>query len=208
MHKDSALFSSYIGVQKGVRNNIKKVGNKKQKNKLTIAPNNFRLFCIPKRNKPLNRKKIKPYLVKIARPKNVKGKSSLRRSFFLPSFLFRRKSLTERDKKFFTFLPRALYKKKGMRKTLWFKNPKFDSKRLLCSSWFRKIRKKGGLIPELVPVASRFSNLWPRQTSQKTGPFFFRAIQCLYKKLRRSVFVRKRRSRTKKRKQFLRSRTP
>jgi len=105
VHKNSALFPSYIKVQKGGIKNIKKVGNKEQKNNLTTEPNRFRLFYIPKtkRNKPRNPKKRKP---------------SLRRYFFLPPFLSQRKSLTNRYKKFFNFLPPVLYKKKGIRKTL------------------------------------------------------------------------------------------
>lgn len=208
MHKNSALFPSYIKVQKGVLKNIKKVGNKEQKNNLTTEYNRFRLFYIPKtkRNKPKNPKKRKP---------------SLRRSFFLPPFLSQRKSLTNRYKKFFYFLPPVIYKKKGIRKTLWskksrfhskwrLKNPKFVSKRLMYSRFFRKIRKKEGLIRELFSFALRSSNFGPYQKFQKKRPFIFRAIQYFYKKFRRSRYssARKWITRTKKRNHFFRSRTP
>jgi hypothetical protein len=196
MHKNSALFPSYIRVQKGVLKNIKKVGNKEQKNNLTIKPNRFRLFYIPKtkRNKTRNPKKRKPYLLKGVHSKNAKGKPSLRRSFFLPPFFSQRKSLTDRYKKFFNFLPPVLYKKKGMRKKLRFKNPRFHSgrrlknpkvgnKQLLYSRYFRKLRKKGGLIRELLPLASNFG---PYPKFQKKKPFILRAIQYKYKKFRRS----------------------
>jgi len=65
-------------VQKGVLKNITKVENRKQKNKLIIEPNRFRLFYTPKtkRNKNSNPKKRKPYLVKESRPKNANGAPS------------------------------------------------------------------------------------------------------------------------------------
>jgi hypothetical protein len=78
----------------------------------------------------------------------------------------------------------------------------------LYSRYFRKMRKKGGLIRELFSFALRSSNSGSYQKFQKRKPFIFRAIQYFYKKFRRSSPARKLISRIRKRKHFVRSRTP
>jgi hypothetical protein len=120
VHKNLAFFPSNLRVKKGVHKNIKKVGTKEQRNNLTIEPHKFRLFYIPKteRNKPRNSEKRKLYLLEEVSPKGVNRKPSLRQPLFLPPFLSQRKSLTDRYKNFFSFLPPTFYKKKGIRKTL------------------------------------------------------------------------------------------
>jgi hypothetical protein len=195
VHKNSAPFPSYIRVQKCVLKNFKKVGKRKQKNNLIIEPNRFRLFYIPKtkRNKHRKTKKRKPYLLKRVHSKNVNGKLSLRRSFFLPPFLPLRKSLTERYKKFFNSLPLLLYKKKDLRKKRSLKKPKFGSKRLF---FYRKRRNKVTLMRNLLSFASRPLNFRPYQKFQKKVPFkkltfFLQAIKYRVKKFRRSCRARK-----------------
>jgi hypothetical protein len=128
------------------------------------------LFYIPrtKRNKLRKSKKRKPYRFKGEDFENANGKLSLRRSFFLPSFRLPRKSLTDRYKKFSASLPPFLYKKKGLRKNRYFKNPKFGSKLLFYS---RKMRNKVGRICDLLSFASRPYNFRPYQKFQKELPF-------------------------------------
>lgn len=199
--RNYALSTSYIKVQKDVLKTIKKVEKRKQKNKLIIEPNRFRLFYArgTKINKIGNQKKRKADFFKFSHSKKAGTEPLLRRPFLLTTFLPLRQSLIRRWQKFFKFLPNILYKKRVMRKKQLLKNPQSGIKRLFYST---RIKNKAGTTRAPLSLnGTRPSKFLPHQKVHGKQSSLLRASPSLYKTfyLSRSAPLRNLRGHRRKR---------